>query len=71
MKVWHGDDEKGEQYIRRLESRARELFPAAFEERVRDIVGAVARRGDAALASYVRRFDLKGLETKRLRLRGR
>lgn len=70
MKVWRGDDEKGEQFIKRLEGRARELFPAAFEERVRDIVGAVARRGDAALASYVRRFDLKGMETKRLRLRG-
>jgi histidinol dehydrogenase len=70
MKFWRGDDEKGEQYIRRLEKRARELFPAAFEERIRDIVGAVARRGDAALASFVRRFDLKGLEAKRLRLRG-
>jgi len=70
MKVWRGDDEKGEQFIKRLESRARELFPAGFEDRVRGIVGAVARRGDAALASYVRRFDLKGLETKRLRLRG-
>ena len=70
MNVWRGDDRKGEQFIRRLESRARELFPAAFESRIRDIVGAVARRGDAALASYVRRFDLKGLESKRLRLRG-
>jgi histidinol dehydrogenase len=70
MKVWRGDDEQSEQFIRRLENRARELFPAALGERVRDIVGAVARRGDAALASYVRRFDLKGLEAKRLRLRG-
>jgi histidinol dehydrogenase len=70
MNVWRGDDRKGEQFIRRLENRARELFPAALESRVRDIVGTVARRGDAALAAYVRRFDLKGLEAKRLRLRG-
>ena len=70
MKLLRSDDQKGERFIRRLETRARELLPAAFEERVRDIVGAVARRGDAALAGYVRRYDLKGLEAKRLRLRG-
>ncbi|MEW6338464.1 MAG: histidinol dehydrogenase [Acidobacteriota bacterium] len=71
MKIWRVREEKGEKYIGRLEARGRELFSPALEEKVRSVVGAVARRGDRALTSLVRRHDLKSAAAASFRLHGR
>jgi histidinol dehydrogenase len=71
MKVLRSTDEKGEKYLARLEARMGEVFSPQFEDKVRRIVAAVAKRGDKALAAYVRQHDLKGLRMDSLRVQGR
>jgi histidinol dehydrogenase len=70
MKVWRGEDAKGERFLQRVEARSREMFSPQVEERVRKVVAAVASRGDKALVGFVRRFDLHGLKGEELRLQG-
>ncbi len=70
MKVWRGGSVKGERYLAKLERRSAEVFSAALEDKVRRVVAAVASRGDRALVSFVRRYDLKGLEVGTFRLQG-
>ncbi len=62
MKIWRVGEDRGERYLSKVEKRASTVFSAAVEERVRKVVEAVARRGDRALVSLIRRFDLKGME---------
>lgn len=71
MKVLRSTDEKGEKYLARLEARMSEVFSPQFEDRVRKVVAAVAKRGDKALVAYVRQHDLKGLRMDSLRVQGR
>jgi histidinol dehydrogenase len=71
MKVLRSTEEKGEKYLARLEMRMAEVFSPQFEDRVRRVVAAVAKRGDKALVGYVRQHDLKGLRMESLRVQGR
>jgi histidinol dehydrogenase len=70
MKIMRSTDERGRAYLERAEARFGEVFSEAFEERVRHVVSAVRRRGDRALATYVKRFDLAGLKVADFRLQG-
>lgn len=70
MKIWRASEEKGRKYLVRLEERQREVLSPAVDDKVRAIVAAVARRGDKALVSYVRQYDLKGLPMTGLQVRG-
>lgn len=70
MKIWRIGEDKGERYLSKVETRAGAVLSPAVEERVRKVVDAVARRGDRALVSLIRRFDLKGMEFADFRLRG-
>lgn len=70
MKILRSDDVRCQRYLARLESRMDEVFPSALMDKVRRVVEAVRKRGDAALAAYVRRHDLKGLEVSDFRLHG-
>ena len=70
MKIWRIGEDKGERYLSKVEKRAGAVLSPAVEERVRKVVDAVARRGDRALVSFIRRFDLKGMEFADFRLRG-
>lgn len=71
MKIWRRGDEKGERYLRKLEGRWQAMFSPAFDDKVRKVVAAVAKRGDRALTEYVRRVDLAGLKVADFRLKGR
>jgi histidinol dehydrogenase len=71
MKIWRSVDDKGLKYVERLEGRFQEVFSPSLEERVRKVVAAVRQRGDRALVSFVRRFDLEGMEVSDFRLHGR
>jgi histidinol dehydrogenase len=71
MRIMRSSDERGRAYLERVESRFSEVFSEAFEDRVRHVVSAVRKRGDRALAAYVKRFDLAGLKVADFRLRGR
>ncbi len=70
MKIWRSGDEKGERYLARVERRMTEMLAPQVEERARKVVAAVAKRGDRALVSFVRRNDLKGMPLEEFRLRG-
>jgi histidinol dehydrogenase len=70
MKIMRLAEDKGERYVVRVEKRLGEVFSPQVEDKVRKVVDAVAKRGDKALATYVRRFDLKGLPVKNFRLQG-
>lgn len=70
MKIWRASEDKGQKYLLRLEERQREVLSSSVDDKVRKIVAAVARRGDKALVSYVRQYDLKGLPMTELRLQG-
>ena len=70
MRIMRSGDDKGRAYVERVEARFSEVFSPAFEDRVRNIVAAVRRRGDRALAAYVKRFDLTGLKVADFRLQG-
>jgi histidinol dehydrogenase len=71
MKVLRVTDERGERFLAQLERRMAEMFSPQLEDKVRKVVQAVAKRGDQALVSYVRRHDLKGLPMESLRVQGR
>jgi histidinol dehydrogenase len=71
MKVLRITDERGERFLTQLERRMAEMYSPQLEEKVRKVVQTVARRGDQALVSYVRRHDLKGLPMESLRVQGR
>jgi len=71
MRILRSTDDKGRAYLERIESRFSEVFSPALEEKVRRVVAAVRQRGDRALVSYVKRFDLAGLEVSDFRLHGR
>ena len=70
MRILRSTDDKGRAYVERIEARFSEVFSSAFEDRVRHIVAAVQKRGDRALAAYVKRFDLAGLKVADFRLHG-
>ncbi len=70
MKVLRSGEEKGERYLARLETRMIQAFPPQIEEKARKVVAAIAKRGDQALVSFVRRHDLKGLSVDGLRVEG-
>ncbi|MGV8038695.1 MAG: histidinol dehydrogenase [Thermoanaerobaculaceae bacterium] len=70
MKIWRASEDKGQRYLVRLEERQREVLSTSVDDKVRKIVAAVARRGDKALVSFVRQYDLKGLPMTELRLQG-
>ncbi len=70
MKIWRASEDRGQKYLLRLEERQREVLSSSVDDKVRKIVAAVARRGDKALVSYVRQYDLKGLPMTELRLQG-
>lgn len=70
MKIWRASEDKGQKYLVRLEERQREVLSTSVDDKVRKIVAAVAKRGDKALVSYVRQYDLKGLPMTELRLQG-
>jgi len=70
MKTWRSDDVRCQRYLARLETRMGEVFPPALMDKVRGVVEAVRKRGDKALAAYVRRHDLKGLSVSDFRLHG-
>ncbi|HPC84192.1 MAG TPA: histidinol dehydrogenase [Thermoanaerobaculaceae bacterium] len=70
MKIWRASEDRGQKYLVRLEERQREVLSAGVDDKVRSIVAAIAKRGDKALVSFVRRYDLKGLPMTELRLHG-
>jgi len=70
MRIMKAGDDGGRAYLERVESRFSEVFSPAFEERVRGVVSAVRRRGDRALAAYVKKYDLSGLKVAGYRLQG-
>ena len=70
MKLWRSDDDKGRRYLAKLDTRIDLVLSPQLEDRVRKVVTAVAKHGDRALTSFVRRFDLKGMSTADFRLRG-
>ncbi|MFH1176595.1 MAG: histidinol dehydrogenase [Acidobacteriota bacterium] len=71
MRIWRSDEDKGRKYLNRLENRFFEVFSPELEEKVRKVVTAVRQRGDKALVSFVRRWDLAGLAVADFRLHGR
>lgn len=70
MKILRASDDKGQKYLVRLEERQREVLSSSVDAKVRSIIAAIARRGDKALISLVRRFDLKGMPMADFRLQG-
>jgi histidinol dehydrogenase len=70
MKIWRSDDVRCQRYLARLDGRINDVLPPALTDKVKGVVEAVRKRGDAALVSYVRRHDLKGLDVKNFRLHG-
>ncbi|MDW7967815.1 MAG: histidinol dehydrogenase, partial [Thermoanaerobaculum sp.] len=68
MKIVRLSEERGEKVVRALEGRGRALWDARLEDKVRAIIADVAKRGDRALSSYVRKFDLKGIPPAELKL---
>ncbi|NWG01150.1 MAG: histidinol dehydrogenase [Thermoanaerobaculaceae bacterium] len=70
MKIWRSEEVRCQRYLTRLEGRLGEVLSPAVMDRARSVVEAVRKRGDAALVSYVRRYDLKGLSVSDFRLHG-
>ncbi len=70
MKIFRSDEVRCQRYLTRVEGRMEEVFSPALMDKVRGVVHAVRKRGDAALVSFVRRHDLKGLEVTDFRLHG-
>ena len=70
MKIWRSEEERCQRYLVRVEERFGEVFSPALEDKVRGVVAAIRRRGDAALIPMVRRYDLKGLAVKNFGLHG-
>lgn len=68
MKIVEASEEKGSRLLQQLQNRIRQVLDAKLEGAVRDIVDAIAKKGDRALTAFVRRFDLKGLPASQLRL---
>jgi histidinol dehydrogenase len=71
MKIWRSTDVSGERYVQKLETRWGAAFAPGLNEKVAKVVSAVAKRGDRALAEYVRRVDLEGLDVSEFKLKGR
>jgi histidinol dehydrogenase len=70
MKLWRLSDDKAERYLDRLEQRQRAVLTGELDSKARRIVEAVAKRGDKALVSFVRRYDLAGVSVSEFRLKG-
>lgn len=68
MKILRVDEVKGERFLKQLDARMGRVLDPKLEDKVRAIVADVAKRGDKALASYVRRFDLRGMSASQLKL---
>lgn len=68
MKIVQADEEKGRRLLQQLRGRMRQVLDAKLEVAVREIVDAIAKKGDRALSAFVRRYDLKGLPASQLRL---
>jgi histidinol dehydrogenase len=70
MKIWQSHEDRAARYVARLEGRFCEVFSPQVEERVRKVITAVRRQGDKALASLVRRYDLRDMKVGDFHLKG-
>lgn len=68
MRIVRSSEAKGQRLIQQLEGRMAQVLDAKLEEKVRGIVAAIAKKGDRALTSFVRKYDLAGMGASQLKL---
>ncbi len=68
MRIVRSSEAKGQRLIQQLEGRMAQVLDLKLEERVRGIVAAIAKKGDRALTSFVRKYDLAGMGASQLKL---
>ena len=67
MEIYQAESTKGKEFLHRLRHRFQALS-TEYEERVREIIDEVKKRGDQALIEYTRRFDCPSFRKEDLRV---